>query len=101
MSDTATEQGTHRQSGLARYWSVYVAMWKNSVVREMMFKTNFLLWIVVELLWFALQLAFFAVIYSHTQRIGDWTKWQAVLLIGTSQLIQQLFQAVFLSNITQ
>ncbi|HMJ90990.1 MAG TPA: ABC-2 family transporter protein [Candidatus Acidoferrum sp.] len=76
-------------------------MWKNSVVREMGFKANFLLWILVEGLWFALQLCFFTVIYSHTEHIADWTKWQVVLLIGTSHLVQQLFQAFFLVNITQ
>ena len=41
---------------LKRYLTIYLALWKNSVVREMTFKVNFLLWIFVELLWFALQL---------------------------------------------
>lgn len=84
-----------------RYVSLYGALWKNSVVREMQFKTNFLLWIAVECLWFALQLTFIAVIYRHTDRIGTWTKWEVVLLISTSHLIQQLFTAIFLSNLTQ
>lgn len=100
MSDTTT-QTVRRAPALRRYASVYAAMWKNSVVREMSFKTNFLLWIFVELLWFGLQIAFFGVIYSHTDHIGDWTKWQVVVLIGTSHLIQQVFQAFFLTNITQ
>jgi ABC-2 type transport system permease protein len=65
------------------------------------FKTNFLLWIVVELLWFALQLCFITVIYQHTDHIGDWTKWQVVMLIGASHFIQQVFQAFFLSNCVQ
>ena len=86
---------------LARYGSIYGALWKNSIVREMQFKVNFILWIVVELLWFALQLMFIAVIYSHTDRIGDWTQWQVVFLMGTSTFIQQLFSAIFLSNLTQ
>ena len=83
---------------LRRYASIYGAMWRNSVAREMQYKTNFLLWIVVELLWFALQLAFIEVIYQHTDRIGDWTKWQVVLLAGTSHFIQQIFTALFLVN---
>lgn len=88
-------------STLSRYASIYGALWRNSVTRELQFKLNFILWIFVELLWFALQLTFIAVLYSHTDRIGDWTKWQVVLLMGTSQLIQQLFSAIFLSNLTQ
>src|ERR1700679_2237458 len=86
---------------LRRYWSIYGALWRNSVVREMSFKSNFLLWIVVELLWFGLQLSFIGVIYLHTDHIGSWTKWQVMLLVGASQFIQQVFQAFFLTNCTQ
>ncbi len=91
----------HRPSSLRRYAEIYAALWRNSVVREMGFKANFLLWIVVELLWFALQLSFMLVIYSHTERIGTWSKWQVVLLLGASHFIQQLFTAFFLTNCTQ
>src|SRR5882672_8082988 len=83
---------------LKRYASIYVALWKNSVTRETMFKGNFLLWIVVELCWFALQLAFIGVLYLHTDSIGSWTKWQVVLLVGASHFIQQIYQAFFLVN---
>lgn len=83
---------------LRRYAGLYAALWRNSLVREMSFKTNFLLWIVVELLWFALQLAFVAVIYQHTERIATWSKWQVVMLMGASQFIQQIFTALFLIN---
>jgi ABC-2 type transport system permease protein len=66
----------------------------------MIFKSNFLLWIVVELLWFGLQLSFIGVLYLHTDHIGSWTKWQVVMLIGASHFIQQLYQAFFLINCT-
>lgn len=81
-----------------RYARIYAALWRNSVTREMMFKGNFLLWIVVEMAWFALQLGFISVLYLHTDSIGTWTKWQVVLLVGTSHFIQQIFQTFFLVN---
>src|SRR5438874_8106374 len=87
-------------STLKRYLSIYAALWRNSVTREMMFKSNFLLWIVVELLWFGLQLSFIGVLYLHTEHIGTWTKWQVVMLVGGSHFIQQSFQAFFLINCT-
>lgn len=87
-------------SGFARYFRIYAALWKNSVSREMGFKTNFLLWILVELLWFALQLCFIGVLYLNTKEIGTWTQWQVVMLVGASHLIQQIFQAFFLINCT-
>jgi ABC-2 type transport system permease protein len=89
------------QGLVRRYARIYWAMWQNSVIREMGFKANFILWIVVELLWFALQIGFFTVIYQHTDRIGDWSKWEAVLLIGASHFIQQLFQAFFFTNCSE
>jgi ABC-2 type transport system permease protein len=85
---------------LTRYFALYVALWKNSVTREMSFKGNFILWIIVELLWFGLQLCFVSVIYSQTEAVGTWTKWQMVLLVGASNFIQQLYQALFLTNCT-
>jgi ABC-2 type transport system permease protein len=83
------------------YLAIYAALWRNSVVREMSFKSNFLLWILVEMLWFGLQLGFIAVIYQHTDRIATWSKWEVILLIGVSHFVQQLFTAFFLTNVTQ
>jgi len=88
------------QSLIARYASVYAALWKTSVTREMSFKGNFILWIVVELAWFGLQLAFVGVLFSQTSNIGTWTVWQVVLLTGASNFIQEIYQAFFLVNCT-
>src|SRR5437762_9562900 len=85
---------------LKRYLTIYSALWKNSITRETMFRGNFLLWIIVEMLWFGLQLSFISVLYLHTDQIGTWTKWQVVMLIGASHFIQQTFQAFFLINCT-
>jgi len=85
---------------LKRYMALYAALWKNSVVREMSFKGNFILWIIVELLWFGLQLCFIGVVFSQTHSVGTWSQWQMVLLVGTSNFIQQVYQAFFLVNCT-
>ncbi len=82
-----------------RYWSIYRIMLRNSLIREMNFKLNFLLWMAVEALWFVGQLIFIEVIYGQVDAIGDWTKWQMVLLVGTHQIISQLFQAFFYLNL--
>ena len=90
----------HSAFRIPHYLSLYAALWRNSVIREMSFKVSFLMWLVVEALWFALQLCFIGVLYLHTESIGSWTKWQVVALVGTSHLIQQLFTAIFLTNLT-
>src|SRR6266849_4733944 len=73
-------------------------MLRNSLIREMSFKANFLLWMLVEVLWFVGQIVFFSIIFGNVDRIGDWAKWEVVLLIGTHQMISQLFQAFFFVN---
>lgn len=97
---SADDRGQKLPGGRSRYFRIYGALWKNSVTRETMFKGNFLLWIVVEVLWFALQLTFVSVLYLQTNEIGTWTKWQVVMLVGASHFIQQTFQAFFLINCT-
>lgn len=100
MEKRAASFLSRTKAALRRYLGIYAALWKNSVTREMNFKTNFLLWIVVEVLWFGLQLAFVGVLYLHTEQIGTWSKWQVVMLVGASHFIQQVFQAFFLINCT-
>lgn len=86
-------------NAVRRYAEIYGIMLRNSLIREMSFKANFLLWMIVEFLWFVGQLVFVEVLFSHVDRIGDWSKWEVVLLIGTHQIISQLFQALFFINI--
>src|SRR5881398_2994144 len=75
-------------------------MLRNSLIRELSFKANFILWMLVEVLWFVGQIVFFGIIFGSVNRIGDWSKWEVVLLVGTHQMIAQLFQAFFFMNIS-
>src|SRR5471030_1184053 len=84
---------------MRRYFEIYGIMLRNSLIREMSFKANFLLWMVVEVLWFWGQIFFFSIIFGQVDRIGDWTKWEVVLLVGTAQIVAQLFQAFFFVNV--
>ena len=85
---------------MRRYWEVYKILLRNSLIREMSFKGNFLLWMVTELLWFLGQILFVDVLFLYTDRIGNWTKWEVVLLIGTHQIISQIFQAFCYMNLS-
>lgn len=84
-----------------RYLRVYWLMLRNSLIREMNFKANFIGWIVVELLWFAGRVIFLEVLFAHMERIGNWSKWECVLLVGTHQVIAQVFQAFFYVNVSE
>lgn len=84
---------------MRRYLEIYWLMVRNSLIREMSFKANFLLWMIVELLWFMGQMVFIEVLFQYVHQIGDWTKWEVVALVGTHQLIGQIFQAFFYVNL--
>lgn len=84
---------------MRRYIEIYSIMLRNSLIRDLSFKANFLLWMVVEILWFCGQIVFFSIIFGNVDNIGDWTKWEVVLLVGTHQIIAQLFQAFFFVNV--
>jgi ABC-2 type transport system permease protein len=84
---------------MSRYLAIFRLTARNSLIREMSFKLNFLLWMFVEMLWFIGQLAFIEVLYGQVNEIAGWSKWQVVALVGVHQIIAQLFQAFFYVNI--
>jgi ABC-2 type transport system permease protein len=86
---------------LIRYAHIWLAQIRYSTVREMMFKSNFILWIIVELCWFGLQLAFIQFLYLQVDSIAGWSKWGMILLVGTNHVVQQIFQTFLMINLTK
>lgn len=86
------------EDDMLRYLKLCIALFKYSFTRETMFKGNFLTWIFVEFLWFGIQLTLIQVIYSHTQDVAGWNKYEMMVLISTSHIVQQLFQFIFMIN---
>ena len=86
---------------LARYAAIWLAQIRYSTVREMMFKSNFILWIIVELAWFALHLSFIQFLYLQVDTVAGWSKWEMVLLVSTNHLVQQIFQTFLMINLTK
>ncbi len=91
----------HSSLNIPRYLEIYWLMIRNSLIREMSFKANFTLWMVVELLWFVGQIVFLEVLYGQVDNIAGWSKWECVLLVGTHQITSQLFQAFFYVNLAE
>ena len=55
---------------MLRYLKIYALLLRNSLIREMSFKANFLLWTVVEVLWFFGQVLFIR-IGSDTSKLAS------------------------------
>jgi ABC-2 type transport system permease protein len=84
---------------LALYARIWAAQIRYSTVRELMFKSNFILWVVVDLAWFGLHLSFIQFLYLQVDSVAGWTKWGMILLVSTNNLVQQVFQMLLMVNL--
>ncbi len=84
---------------MLHYLRIWLASARYSVVRTLMFRGDFFVWSLVELLWITVNLLLISVIYRHTSSIAGWSKYEMVLLVGTSMLIQRFLMGFFWSSI--
>lgn len=84
---------------LAHYARIWLSSARYSLVRMMMFRGDFLVWTLVELFWMSVNLLMVSVIYSHTDSVAGWSKYEMMLLVGTSMLIQRFLMGFFWSSI--
>ena len=85
--------------GFSHYVKIWLASARYSVVRTMMFRMDFIMWSLVEFFWMAVNVLLIGVIYSHTDSIAGWTKYEMLLLVGTSMILQRLMMGFFWSNL--
>jgi len=83
----------------SRYLRIWLASARYSLVRAMMFRGDLFIWALVELLWISVTVLTIAVVYSHTSTVAGWTKYEMLLLVGTSMLIQRFLMGFFWSGI--
>jgi ABC-type uncharacterized transport system, permease component len=84
---------------MMHYLRVWLASARYSIVRTLMFRGDFFVWSLVELFWMTVNILTISVIYQHTESIAGWSKYEMILLVGTSMLIQRLLMGFFWSSI--
>jgi ABC-2 type transport system permease protein len=84
---------------MLHYLQVWLASARYSIVRTLMFRGDFFVWSLVELFWMSVNLLLISVIYRHTESIAGWNKYEMMLLVGTSMLIQRFLMGFFWSSI--
>lgn len=82
-----------------RYARIWLACARYSIVRTLMFRFDFVMWSLVELLWMTVNILLVSVIYRHTDSIAGWSQYELLLLVGTSMLIQRLLMGFFWTNL--
>lgn len=83
------------------YLRVLLTFARNSLVRDMTFRVNFLIDLVSSMGWVLINIAFYTLIFEYTPAIGvgsGWTKYPFFIFLATSLLINSLVQALFMTN---
>jgi ABC-2 type transport system permease protein len=84
-----------------RYFRVWLTFLRNSLVRDMTFRANFLIDTVSSIAWVFMNLGFYLLIFSYTPTIGartGWGKYEFFLFLATTLLINSLVRGLFLEN---
>ena len=86
---------------MINYLRVFLSFARNSLVRDMTFRANFLIDIVTSVAWVLINLGFYTLIFHYTPAIGvgtGWEKYQFFLFLATALLINSLVQSLFMTN---
>src|ERR1051326_9109226 len=84
---------------MTHYLRIWLASARYSIIRTLMFRGDFFVWSMVELFWMSVNLLLITVIYDHTKSIAGWSKYEMMLLVGTSMLVQRFLMGFFWSSI--
>ena len=83
------------------YPRVFLTFARNSLVRDMTFRANFLIDAVSSLSWMLMNLGFYELIFMSTAEIGaqsGWHKYEFFIFLATTLFINSLVQAFFMPN---
>jgi ABC-2 type transport system permease protein len=83
---------------LTRYLRLWSALARFSLVRELAFRTNFLVKIFVEMLWLGILIAFYETIFAKTSMIADWDRYEYLFFLGFYFALGGLLETLFLEN---
>ncbi|GAB4127020.1 MAG: ABC-2 family transporter protein [Thermogutta sp.] len=85
----------------ARAWAVFLTFARNSLIRDMTFRANFLIELASSLSWVFMNLGFYLLIFSYSPSIGvgtGWGKWEFFAFAGTGLIINSLTGMFFMTN---
>jgi ABC-2 type transport system permease protein len=90
-------------SSRPHYLAVFAMFARNSLIREMTFRTNFLIELVSSFSWSLMNLAFYALVYNLMERegrsdIAGWTQYEFFVFIATTIFVNSLVEAFFMQN---
>ncbi len=85
----------------ARYFRLWVSFARFGLVRELAFRTNFLVKIFVEILWLSILLIFYRTVFQQTDVVAEWREGQYLFFVGCYFALGGLVETLFLENCNQ
>jgi len=83
------------------YGRVFLTFARNSLVRDMTFRSNFIIEGVTSLSWMAMNLGYYLLIFQFTNSIGKnsgWGQYQFFVFLATTLFVNSIVQAFFMPN---
>ena len=80
------------------YLGVFLTFARNSLIRDMTFRANFLIEVISSMSWMIMNLGFYTLVFRYTSHIENWTKYEFFVFIATTMFINSLVQAFFMPN---
>lgn len=83
------------------YFRVLLTFARNSLVRDMTFRTNFVIETISSMSWVFMNLGFYILIFHYAPMIGEgtgWGKYEFFVFLATGLLINSVVQACFMTN---
>jgi len=87
-----------RVNGPLRYARLLLAFARVGMIREMTFRGNFLIKVLVEALWLCFLLVFYRTVFANTSRVADWTEPEYLFFLGCYFTLEGLMETLFLTN---
>jgi ABC-2 type transport system permease protein len=100
-TDTPSHTKQSTLSSFAYYWGVVLAFAKNSLIRDMTFRTNFLLECISSICWTLMNVGFYLIVFSHANSIGattGWGKYEFFVFMATTWIVNSLVETFFMPN---
>jgi ABC-2 type transport system permease protein len=85
----------------ANYLRVLATFARNSLIRDMTFRWNFVIQTVSSMVWMLMNLGFYLLIYQFTDHIAGWGKYEFFVFIATTMIVNSLVQAFFMPNVDE
>ncbi len=83
------------------YGKVFLTFARNSLIRDMSFRTNFIMQCLSSIAWAGMNFALFKIIYQFTDAIGresGWKENEFFVFLGTIWIVNSLIQTFFMAN---